>query len=142
MKKLNKNGFTLVELLSVIAILSVVVLIATNAVVPMMSSAKKQVLATEANKFVAAAKTLYVNQNVSGTKCYSLDDVINSGLMEKNDEAYSGSFLIEENNGKYTYKIWLSNGTNMVDGKAPDITSDDVINSSEDASTVCGAQED
>jgi len=142
MKKLNRKGFTLVELLSVIAILSIVVLIATNAVVPMMANAKKQVLATEANKFVTAAKTLYVNQNVSGTKCYSLDDVINSGLMEKNDEAYSGSFLIEENNGKYTYKIWLSNGINMVDGKAPDITSDDVITSSDDASEVCGAQED
>ena len=45
MKKINKSGFTLVELLSVIVILSVVVLIATNAVIPAMSSARKQVLA-------------------------------------------------------------------------------------------------
>jgi len=142
MKNLNKNGFTLVELLSVIVILSVVVLIATNAVVPMMSGAKKQVLATEANKFIAAAKTLYVNQGITGTKCYSYDEIINSGIIEKNDETYSGSFLIEENSGKYTYKIWLANGTNMVDGKSPDITSDDVIESSDDASSVCGIQED
>lgn len=138
--KLNRKGFTLVELLSVIVILSVVVLIATNAVVPMMSSAKKQVLATEANKFIATAKTLYVNQGASGTKCYSYDEIINSGLIEKNDETYTGSFLIEENNGKYTYKIWLSNGTNLVDGKSPDVTSDDVIESSNDASTVCGVE--
>ncbi len=135
---LNRKGFTLVELLSVIVILSVVVLIATNAVVPMMSSAKKQVLATEANKFIAAAQTLYVKESQSGTKCYSYQDIMNSGLITKNDEAYSGSFLIEDNDGKYSYKIWLSNGTNMVDGKAPDVTSDDVIESSEDASTVCG----
>lgn len=138
--KLNKKGFTLVELLSVIVILSVVVLIATNAVVPMMSSAKKQVLATEANKFIATAKTLYVNEGASGTKCYTYDEIINSGLIEKNDETYTGSFLIEENNGKYTYKIWLSNGTNLVDGKSPDVTSDDVIESSNDASTVCGVE--
>ena len=142
MKNLNKKGFTLVELLSVIVILSVVVLIATNAVIPMMSGAKKQVLATEANKFITTAKTLYVNQKITGTKCYSYEEIINSNLIEKNDEAYSGSVLIEENNGKYSYKIWLSNGTNMVDGKSPDITSDDVIDSSDEASSVCGAQED
>ncbi len=139
MKRLNKRGFTLVELLSVIVILSVVVLIATNAVVPMMSSAKKQVLATEANKFMGAAKTLYVNDKATGTKCYTYTDIINSNLIEKNDETYTGSFLIEENNGKYTYRIWLSNGTNLVDGKTPDVSSDDVIESNEDASTVCGA---
>lgn len=138
MKKINKRGFTLVELLSVIVILAVVVLIATNAVVPMMSSAKKQVLATEANKFIATAKTLYVNENISGTKCYSYDEIINSGLIEKNDEAYTGSFLIEENNGKYTYKIWLSSGTNIIEGASPDVTSDDVSESSAQASTVCG----
>lgn len=139
MKRLNKKGFTLVELLSVIVILSVVVLIATNAVVPMMSNAKKQVLATEANKFMGAAKNLYVKDGLTGTKCYSYEDVINSNLIEKNDEAYSGSFLIEENNGKYTYRIWLSNGTNLVDGKTPDVTSEDVIESSDEASKVCGA---
>ena len=127
----NKRGFTLVELLSVIVILSVVVLIATNAVVPMMSEAKKQVLATEANKFMLAAQNLYVKDNESGTKCFT---------YEKNDEAYTGSFLIESvGENKYNYKIWLSNGTNLVEGKSPDVTSKDVIDSSLDASTSCGA---
>ncbi len=138
MKRLNKKGFTLVELLSVIVILSVVVLIATNAVVPMMGQAKKQVLATEANKFMGAAKSLYVKDGAAGTKCYSYEEVINSNIIEKNDEAYTGSFLIEEKDGKYSYRIWLSNGTNMVDGKTPDVSSDDVIESSDDASIVCG----
>ncbi len=134
----NKRGFTLVELLSVIVILSVVVLIATNAVVPMMNDAKKQVLATEANKFMMAAQNLYVKENLTGTKCYTYEEVINSGIIEKNDAAYAGSFLIESNeNGKYTYKIWLSNGTNAVLGKSPDVTSKDVIDSSDDASASC-----
>lgn len=56
MKNLNRKGFTLVELLSVIVILSVIVLIATNAVVPMADSAKKQVLAMEANSLVKALR--------------------------------------------------------------------------------------
>jgi len=138
MKRLNKKGFTLVELLSVIVILSVVVLIATNAVVPMMGSAKKQVFATEANEIIKHAWTLY-GKNGSGTKCYSYQDILDGGTLVKNDENYNGSVLIENNNGKMTYKIWLSNGTNMVDGKTPDITQDDVIDSGEKASTTCGA---
>ncbi|MCI8671079.1 MAG: prepilin-type N-terminal cleavage/methylation domain-containing protein [Bacilli bacterium] len=139
MEKLNKKGFTLVELLSVIVILSVVVLIATNAVIPMMSNAKKQVLATEANTILGTAKSMYANDGASGSKCYSYNDVIKSGLITKSDEGYNGSFLIESNgNGGYNIKVWLSNGTNLIDGKSPDITSDDVIESSEEASTTCG----
>lgn len=139
MKNVNRSGFTLVELLSVIVILSVVVLIATNAVIPMMGQAKKQVLATEANTILGAAKSMYANDGASGSKCYSYQDVINSGKIDKTDENYSGSFLIESNgNGTYNILVWLSNGTNMINGKAPDISADDVIESSEDASTVCG----
>lgn len=138
MKKLNRKGFTLVELLSVIVILSVVVLIATNAVVPMMGSAKKQVFATEANEIIKHAWTLY-GKNGSGTKCYSYQEILDNGTLSKNDENYTGSVLIENNDGKMTYKIWLSNGTHMIDGKVADVSPDDVIESSEDASTVCGA---
>lgn len=142
MKNLNKKGFTLVELLSVIVILSVVVLIATNAVIPMMAGAKRQALATEANTILGIAKKMYANDGAAGSKCYSYEDVKNSGLLDKNDENYSGSFLIESTgDGKnYNIKVWLSNGTNMVNGEAPDITPDKVIESSEDASTVCGVQ--
>ncbi len=136
MAKINRKGFTLVELLSVIVILSVVVLIATNAVIPMMSGAKKQVLATEANIMYPAAQSLYLEDGGTGSKCYTYEDLISSGKISKNDEAYTGSFLVESS-GKVT--IWLSNGTNMIDGKNPDVTSDDVIDSSEEASTVCGA---
>lgn len=139
MKNMSRKGFTLVELLSVIVILSVVVLIATNAVIPMMSSAKKQVLATEANTILGAAKTMYANEGATGTKCYSYQDVLNSKLITKSDDNYTGSFYIESNgDNTYNIKVWLSNGTNLIDGKSPDITSEDVVESSSDASTVCG----
>ncbi len=136
MKKINKSGFTLVELLSVIVILSVVVLIATNAVIPAMSSARKQVLADETIPIYSTAQTLYVKNKETGSKCYTYDELIDSGLLSKNDENYTGSVLVEAD-GKVT--IWLSNGKNLIDGKNPDVTSDDVIDSSNEASTVCGA---
>ena len=136
---LNKKGFTLVELLSVIVILSVIVLIATNAVVPMADSARKQVLAMEANTLVTAAQTLYVQNNASGSACYTYDELINSGLIEKDDESYTGSISIEvDGSGNYSYKIWLSNGQYIVNGVSPDVTSDNVEASAENASTVCG----
>lgn len=139
MKNLNKKGFTLVELLSVIVILSVIVLIATNAVVPMADSAKKQVLAMEANTLVKAAQTLYVQNSSSSSACYTYDELMNSGLIEKDDDSYTGSISIEvDGNGKYTYKIWLSNGQYMINGITPDVTSDDVEASAENASTTCG----
>ena len=139
MKNINKKGFTLVELLSVIVILSVIVLIATNAVVPMADSARKQVLAMEANTLVTAAQTLYVQNNASGSACYTYDELINSGLIEKDDESYTGSISIEvDGSGNYSYKIWLSNGQYIVNGVSPDVTSDNVEASAESASTVCG----
>lgn len=137
---LNKKGFTLVELLSVIVILSVIVLIATNAVVPMADSARKQVLAMEANTLVKAAQTLYVQNNSGNSACYSYDELINSGLIEKDDENYMGSISIEVGeDGNYTYKIWLSNGQYMINGVSPDVTSDDVEASADSASTTCSA---
>ncbi len=138
----NKKGFTLVELLSVIVILSVVVLIATNAVLPMMSSAKKQVLATEANVMIKQIYELYAEDGETGSKCYSYKDLMDSGKVDKNDDSYTGSFLIKvTDDGKYEYKIWLSNGKNMINGKAPDVTEKDVEDSSEEASTVCNNEE-
>ena len=138
MKNLNKKGFTLVELLSVIVILSVIVLIATNAVVPMADSARKQVLAMEANTLVTAAQTLYVQNNSSSSECYTYAELIDSGLIEKDDENYTGSISIEVGeNGNYTYHIWLSNGQYMINGVTPDVTSDDVEASAEAASTTC-----
>ena len=138
MKNLNKKGFTLVELLSVIVILSVIVLIATNAVVPMADSARKQVLALEANTLVTVAQTLYVQNNSSDSACFSYEELLNAGLIEKEDESYTGSISIERSSdGGYSYKIWLSNGQYIINGITPDVTSDDVEASAENASTTC-----
>ena len=55
------------------------------------------------------------------------DELMNSGLIEKDDDSYTGSISIEvDGNVKYTYKIWLSNGQYMINGITPDVTSGDV----------------
>ena len=106
----------------------------------MADSARKQVLAMEANTLVKAAQTLYIQDNSGSTACYSYDELINSGLIEKDDENYTGSISIEVGeDGNYTYKIWLSNGQYMINGVSPDVTSDDVEASADSASTTCSA---
>jgi len=140
MKKFNKSGFTLVELLSVIVILSVVVLIATNAVIPAMNSAKKQVLADEANTIIPIAETIYLNKGFSGTKCISYQDIKDSGLLEKSDPNYTGSVkIIVDESGKKSSQIWLSNGTYAINGAYYSVSPDSVMTSADDASAVCGA---
>ena len=45
----------------------------------------------------------------------------------------------KDESGNYVYKIWLSNGQYMISGITPDVTSDDVVASADNASTTCSA---
>ena len=139
MERLNKKGFTLVELLSVIVILSVVILIATNAVLPAANNAKKEVLAGEANFVIQQAGPYAAKDGVTTSKCYSFQDLKDAGVVEKRDDAYHGSLLITiDDKGKTNYKVWLSNGTFMIDGVENRVESSDVKASGENASDTCG----
>ena len=68
MKKLNKNGFTLVELLAVIVILAVVILVAVNNVIPNMIKAKAGAFKTEALSFLDGAEQYYTSQQMTNGK--------------------------------------------------------------------------
>ena len=75
MKKLNKKGFTLVELLAVIVVLALLMVVATSSIGGALSNAKKNTLKTEAQKMMTAAyqdmKSSYMLSNnlnnISGT---------------------------------------------------------------------------
>ncbi len=139
MKKTSKKGFTLVELLSVIVILSVVILIATNAVLPAANNAKKEVLAGEANFIIQQVGPYAAKDGVTSSKCYSFQDLKDASVIEKHDESYHGSILVSlDEKGNPTYKVWLSNGTFMVDGIANRVDTSDVKASGYDASDTCG----
>ena len=53
---MNKKGFTLVELLGVLVILSIIMLIAVPNVISIMDKNKKDIFISDAKKFVAAVQ--------------------------------------------------------------------------------------
>ena len=53
---MNKNGFTLVELLAVIVILALLIVVVANTAIPAMNNAKKRALETYAARIVQKAK--------------------------------------------------------------------------------------
>ena len=120
--KMNKKGFTLVELLAVIVILAVVMLIAVTAVGPLMIRARKSALGTEGIGLVDQAKAAYqaeqLNSNSAiksnSTVCFDLEWLAKHGYFEKSStDGYYGSALVEYDsaNNKYTYKFWITNGS-------------------------------
>ena len=62
---MEKNGFTLVELLAVIAILAILVIVAMPNVLGMFNEAKANTFVTEVQKYIDAAKTAFVNDALS-----------------------------------------------------------------------------
>lgn len=64
MKKLNKKGFTLVELLAVIVVLALLMVVAANSVGTALDNSKKKTLQTEAQKvltnFLAESQSTYL----------------------------------------------------------------------------------
>lgn len=116
MKKNNKKGFTLVELLAVIVILAVVVLIAMTAVVPQMNKARVEAFVTEANKYIQAATNYYTDSQLSGTGMASTGGCVkiatlNNGYIDKKDAKYKGYVNVTINtDGTTSYSILLDNG--------------------------------
>jgi prepilin-type N-terminal cleavage/methylation domain-containing protein len=62
---MKKKGFTLVELLAVIAILAILVIVAMPNVLGMFSSAKVNTFVTEVQKYMDTAKTAFVQTALS-----------------------------------------------------------------------------
>lgn len=144
MKKLNKKGFTLVELLAVIVVLSVIMLLAVNAIVPRMNSARKNAFVTEAQVYLKAAETWYQNQLLQGVtpaRCVTVE-TLNNGYVNKDSNKYVGSVEVKKDaNGKMTYTIWISNDEFQITGKTSANLSTNgesqVDDYTADASTTC-----
>jgi prepilin-type N-terminal cleavage/methylation domain-containing protein len=120
--KLNKKGFTLVELLAVIVVLAIIMIIAIPSVMTAMNNAKKGAFKIEAQKVLTNAQSVYESDemmndvkgtaititNLSGyTKgyCYSLDS-----LGMTNTGTYKGYAIvaINDNDNSPLYYVTLS----------------------------------
>ena len=86
--KLNINkcsGFTLVEILTVIILLSVIALVVTPIIVRNLNDSKKQLYQTQLDNIESAARTYMVKQTFdSDFTIIYLRDLKKAGLIDKN----------------------------------------------------------
>lgn len=139
--KLNRNGFTLVELLAVIVILAVLALVAMPNVTRLMKDSRKNAFITEVENFVTYAQTSYTNSQINGTitnsadeslitgqtfnnasydyYCVSYAKLVSGGFIQKsNGDNYKGIFEIYMPTDGTSSKtvIYMSNGSYQING--------------------------
>ena len=102
--KLNKKGFTLVELLAVIVILAIIMVIAVPAVVTQMQKAKKSSFRIYGEKVLNTAMSSYQADNLDGTfsgSAATLADTTNAPAGYTNVHCYSFTDLGLAATGNY-----------------------------------------
>ncbi len=148
----EKKGFTLVELLAVIIVLAIIMLIAVNNVIPLMTQAREGAFASTANNVLNAAETAVladeINQN--NYDCYSIQYLVSQEYVRKIKYDVTNGFsghvrarrVVTGGVTSYEYDIHLAdhkNGyyllVNNVDGA---ITATNIVKSEPDTfSGVC-----
>ena len=126
MKKMNKKGFTLVELLTVIAILAIILLIAAPTILNVLEKAKKNIFKSQVLMYVESLKTqialssvgtadmviTWTEQEVDGNTV-SVAEVDVTKIPMDSDQLTSGTIIVTpQGNGRYVYEI-----VNVTDGK-------------------------
>lgn len=120
MKKLNKKGFTLVELLAVIVILAVVILVAVNNVIPQMNKAKAGAFKTEALSFLDGAEQYYTSLQMTGESFpatgVKIKDLVTKKYVKSADiDKYEGCIKYDAGTDKFQIRLW-SNSYKTVNG--------------------------
>ena len=110
---MNKKGFTLVELLAVIAILALLVIIALPNVLSMFNKAKKDTFLTEAKSIFKESASKYISDNMHNSNegniyCKSETDSKNPLDMDIGNTYY---YIEKDNTGKtIKFVAWNSSG--------------------------------
>lgn len=115
MKKNNKKGFTLVELLAVIVVLAIIMLIAVNSVLPLITDARKGAFESSVKIIFEGAENAFTKDMMLGgteiknkEKCYDISYLVTNGYITKitaDNANYVGYVKISEQGGIYDYKI-------------------------------------
>lgn len=118
---MKKSGFSLVELLAVIAIMAILVLIAMPNVMEMYNQAKKQSFLNEAKVLFKEAVVVYVAEKKKGNKLseFNSNDPYDSYLTESNLK-----YCVElDTKGRVT-SLKVSNGSYYIEGDGNFLSSD------------------
>ena len=103
MKKLNKKGFTLVELLAVIVILALLMVVATRTVGVALSNSKAKAMQTEINKIVS--KTY---EEANAAKLLHTTLVADDFSYDIGARAAFASNILKGEEGGYKYNVTLN----------------------------------
>ena len=108
MKKLNKKGFTLVELLAVIAILAILMLLVTPNILRLFTEGRKNSFATQVQSVWKAAETKYISDALTndspGPYCYA-GEKLNSDSTSKWATASGDATLNISDNKSLAYYV-------------------------------------
>lgn len=114
---MNKKGFTLVELLAVIAILSILVIIVLPNVLEMFNRAKKELFLTEAKTVYKEVAKKYITENMKGNKIDKVSNNKNKLSIESNDLKYDIKLDAKGNVKNFV----VSNNNYCISGKFADL---------------------
>ena len=121
---MKKKGFTLVELLAVIAILAILVIIALPNVLKMYNDSKKNAFMTEAQNLAKEVSSKYISESMKGNKIAVISNKQNPLDMTGRELEYSFEL---DSQGKIK-NMWVSNGTYCISTNKDytKITKDDI----------------
>ena len=122
---MKNKGFTLVELLAVIAILALLVIIALPNVLKMFNQAKKDTFLTEAKTIYKEISKKYISEAMKGNKISIISNDNNKLELESNDLKYK----VKLKNDGSIKKFEVSNGNYCISGKfnnLSDLTTDKI----------------
>ena len=135
---MNKKGFTLVELLAVIAILAILVIIALPNVLKMYNDSKKNAFMTEAQTLAKEVSSKYISESMKGNKVTVISNKQNPLDMTGRELEYSFEL---DSQGKIK-SMWVSNGTYCISANKDytKITRDDISDkcSAKDINKIAG----
>lgn len=105
MKKMNKKGFTLVELLAVIAILAILILLVTPNILKMFNEGKESIFVQQAQRVMEASNTKFMSVSLKNPGAYVFSNLdgaaATTNLNLTND---SVTYCVKmDNEGNITY---------------------------------------
>lgn len=124
MKKLNKKGFTLVELLAVIVVLAIIMVLTVPSVLSSMNSARQSSFLLYAGKMIEAAQGKYQSESLLTTPstCYTLSTLSGNGSTQ-----YKGVVKVSTGtDGGPVFKLQMYDGNYQIGFKADADNSGDV----------------
>ena len=102
---MNKKGFTLIEVLAVLLILSVIALITTPIIINVIKDSKEKAFINDANSLVESIRTYQANNQYESVIVDYTNNINTDKLELDGDLPDAGQISIDEN-GKVALALW------------------------------------